>query len=64
MTFSDAARNYFAARGISLDLAMSVGVLERPGRLLFPYRTKDGSVYHRERALNGNGPAKVNQASR
>lgn len=59
--FSDHAREYFAARAIKPELAKSVGVLERDGRLLFPYRTQEGAIYHRERSLNRNGPAKVKQ---
>jgi 5S rRNA maturation endonuclease (ribonuclease M5) len=58
-TFSQSTRDYLDAHAIDPALAATVGVHERAGQLRFPNVAPDGSIYHRERSLNG-GP-KVTQ---
>ncbi len=59
--FSSVAIDYFRERAIDPDLAAVAGVREQDGKILFPYPGSDGTTYHRERSLNGGGPAKVKQ---
>jgi hypothetical protein len=61
MTFSEPTLTYFREHGIDAALAAEVGVNERDGDLIYPYRDSDGA-FERVRSL-APGVAKVKQPS-